>query len=86
MEEVKAKEGGRWIRVDVDYVKDILRRIWEVSQERDFGLALILAESYGDMKLKEDISFLKKLIQLEASGFIHPPLRFVDMYLEAREQ
>lgn len=86
MGEVRARDGDKWIRVDVDYVKDVLRRIWEVSRERDFGLALILAESYGDMKLREDISFLKKLIQLEASGFIHPPLGFVDMYIQVRER
>ncbi len=80
----QVKDGKEWVRIDVGYVRDVLKRIWETTGERDFGLALVLAESYGDYKLREDIALVKKLIQLEASGFVHPPLKFVDMYAEVR--
>ena len=83
--DVNIHQNGSWIKLDISYVQDIVKRIWHITQESDFGLAVIFAESYADVKTKEDIAFLKKLIQLEASGYIHPPIRLVDMYKEIQK-
>ena len=85
MKEVSVKDGNRWVKLDVEYIKDILRRVYKASGQKELGLGIILAESYGDTRLKEDISFLKKLIQLEASGYVIPPLSFADLYLQVAE-
>jgi hypothetical protein len=84
MSEVKAKASSDWIKVDLQVIKEILKKIWEITKERDLGLAIVIAESYGNEKLKEDIRFLKRLIQLEASGYVKPPIEFPKLYMKVR--
>jgi len=84
LKEVRAKSESNWVKIDLSVVEKILRKIWEMTKERDLKLAIVIAECYGDEDFKEDVRFLKKLIQLEASGYVKPPIEFLKLYLKVR--
>ena len=86
MKEVRAKSENSWIKIDLNIVEEILRKIWEMTKERDLKLAIVVAECYGDGDFREDVRFLKKLIQLEASGYVKPPIEFPKLYLKVRTE
>jgi len=80
--EIKARMRGRWIKLDMKVVEKSLRKIYLLSKSEDLGTALLRVRDYhrDDSEAFEEAGFVAKLLQLEASGYIDPPVSFTELY------
>lgn len=83
-EVVCAKLKDRWIKLNLDAIKQSLRNIYETTKKKDLNLALMNVRDFyrDDERLQEEAGFISKLIQLEASGYIEPPINIGRVYRE----
>lgn len=81
---VMAKIKNQWIKLHIEGITSAMKRIYAASGKKDLGLALMKVKDFfkNDAKLMEDAGFLAKLIQLEASGYIEPPINLGRLYSE----
>lgn len=83
-EVVCAKMKNRWIKLNVNAIKESMKNIYKVTKKKDLNLALMNVRDFyrDDERLQEEAGFISKLIQLEASGYIEPPLNIGRVYQE----
>lgn len=83
-EVVCAKMKNRWIKLRVEAIKESMKNLYRVTRKKDLNLALMNVRDFykDDKRLQEEAYFISKLIQLEASGYVEPPLNLGRMYRE----
>lgn len=83
-EVVCAKLKDRWVKLNVNAIQESMKKIFQATKKKDLNLALMnVRDFYKDNKvLQEEAGFISKLLQLEASGYVEPPLNLGRMYQE----
>ena len=83
-EVVCAKMKDSWVKLNVDAIKESMKKIYQATYEKDINMALVAARDYyrGNQELQNEVGFISKLIQYEASGFIEPPINVGKLYRE----
>ncbi len=73
-----------WVKISLDAILQALEALYKKTRVKEFDLALMKARSYykNDEKFMQEVSFLGKLLQLEASGYLMPPVNFMKVYRE----
>lgn len=84
VEVISAKLKDRWVKVSLEAVKESMKNIYRITKKKDLNLALMNARDFyrGDEDLQKEVGFISKLIQLEASGYLEPPINISKMYQE----
>jgi len=84
VEVISAKLKDRWVKVSLEAVKESMKNIYRITKKKDLNLALMNARDFyrGDEDLQREVGFISKLIQLEASGYLEPPINISKMYQE----
>lgn len=83
MEKVNVKvTGNEYMLIDFDVVKKILRDLFLKTEEIYIDMAIMTAKSHfkNDKPFIENVFFIAKLLQLEASGKVRPPINFGTLY------
>lgn len=82
IETVKVRMKGEWIKLSVDAVRNSCLFLYEKTRSNELMDALMKAHSYGklDQALMKEAGFMGKLLQLEASGYLYPPLNLSEFY------
>ncbi len=64
------------VNLDLNFVKIILERLYVVTNTTDVVVMLSKISTIQDDDVRESLYCLKKLIQLNSSGYIDPPIDF----------
>lgn len=75
-------DNNNYMIVDFNVVKNILRDLYERTEEMYIDMAIMTAKSHfkSDKAFIENVYFISKLLQLEASGKVKPPINFGTVY------
>ena len=63
-------------QVDLQFISVILERLYLATNTTDLFIMISRASVIKDEEVRESLYCLKKLIQLNASGYIDPPIDF----------
>ena len=84
VEVVCAKLKDKWVKLSLEAIKESMKNIYKITKKKDINLALINARDFyrRDEDLQKEVGFISKLIQLEASGYLEPPINVSKLYQE----
>lgn len=82
MQQINVTVNNNYMIVDFDVVKNILTELYQKTEEIYIDMAIMTAKSHfkSDKKFIENVYFISKLLQLEASGKVRPPINFGTLY------
>ena len=79
---VSVKIRNQWVKVDINAIKEIFENFYRKTKAKELGVALMNARDFyrHDDGVMKDVFFVMKLLQLEASGYVEPPINFAQFY------
>ncbi len=73
-------------QLDLKFINVILERLYIATNTTDLFIMISRASVIKDEEVRESLYCLKKLIQLNASGYVDPPIDFNSILSEIVEK
>ena len=79
---ISVRMKNRWLKLDMNAIREIFENFYKKTKAKELGIALMNIRDFyrHDEGLMKDAFFVIKLLQLEASGYVEPPVNFAQFY------